>query len=66
MRKLLCKLGKHKFMLTKDKLHIKEYECSSCKQKYTENGYGQLVKLNSYWQKNNLLFEQYYKQNKAV
>lgn len=66
MKKLLCKLGKHSFSITKNSLHVKEYECACCKTKFTEDGYGRIVRLNRYWQKNNQLFEHYFNSEKAI
>jgi len=36
---------------------IEEYECANYSQKFTTDGYGKIVKLNSYRKENNLLFE---------
>jgi hypothetical protein len=55
-----CKIRGHKLTsLKKNNLLIKEFECSNCHQKFTTDGYGRTVKLNSYWQENNLLFEKF-------
>jgi hypothetical protein len=45
---------------------LKEYQCRCCNQKYTEDGYGQIVRLTKYWEMNNILFEQHYRNNTAV
>jgi hypothetical protein len=50
----------------KEDSQLKEYKCRCCKQKYTEDGYGQIVRLTKYWEVNNLLFEQHYRNNTAV
>ncbi len=60
--KIGCKLKGHNLeSITKSNLLIKEYACSACGKKFTTDGYGNLVKLNSYWAKNNLFFEKNYK-----
>jgi len=67
MRKLVCKVRGHQFVtLKKGDLQIKEFQCSCCKRKYTEDGYGQIVRLTKYWETNNLLFEQHFGNRKAV
>ncbi len=67
MKKLICKLVGHNFISLKNKdSQIREYQCSCCKQKYTEDGYGQIVKLTKYWEENNSLFEQHFKKRKAI
>ena len=59
MKRIVCKIKGHKLnSIKKNNLLIKEYECTNCQQKFTTDGYGQIVRLNSYWLKNNLLFEQ--------
>lgn len=58
MKRIACKIKGHKLTsIKKNNLLIKEYECTSCQQKFTTDGYGQIVRLNSYWQENNMLFE---------
>ncbi len=67
MRKVICKIKGHKFVSVKKERHqIKEYRCTCCRQKYTEDGYGQLVRLTKYWENNNLLFEKYFRNREAV
>jgi hypothetical protein len=67
MRKLICKIKGHQFVsVTKEAQQIKEYRCECCRQKYTEDGYGQIVKLTKYWENNNLLFERYFRNRTAV
>jgi len=58
MKKIVCKVKGHKLTsIKKNNLLIKEYECTNCSQKFTTDGYGQIVILNRYWQENNMLFE---------
>ena len=67
MRKLICKIKGHQFVsVAKEGHQIKEFRCECCKQKYTEDGYGQIVKLTKYWENNNLLFEKYFRNRTAV
>lgn len=67
MRKLLCKIKGHQFeSIKKYSTQVKEYQCSCCKQKYTEDGYGQIVRLTKYWETNNLLFEQHFSNRTAI
>jgi hypothetical protein len=67
MKKLFCKIKGHQFVsLKRGDYQIKEYKCSCCKQKYTEDGYGQIVKLTKYWETNNMLFEQHFRNRTAV
>lgn len=61
-----CKLFGHQLQtIKKDSILIKEYECKNCKEKFTVDGYGQIVKLSKYWQQNNAHFEKLF-QNKRV
>ncbi len=58
MKRIACKFKGHKLTsIKKNNLLIKEFECANCQQKFTTDGYGQIVRLNTYWQENNLLFE---------
>lgn len=67
MKKLLCKIKGHQFVsVRKESPQIKEYRCTCCKQKYTEDGYGQIVRLTKYWEVNNSLFEQHFNSRSAV
>lgn len=67
MKKLICKIKGHQFVsVKKGTLQLKEYQCRCCKQKYTEDGYGQIVKLTKYWETNNMLFERHYRNRTAV
>ena len=66
MTKLRCKLRGHKLIsLAKENQKTKEYQCQCCQKKFTEDGYGKIVKLTKYWENNNLLFEKYF-QNKTA
>ncbi|NND61595.1 MAG: hypothetical protein HKN48_00210 [Flavobacteriaceae bacterium] len=67
MKKLICKIKGHSFIPVKKSVApIKEYTCSCCKQRYTEDGYGQIVRLTKYWEMNNLLFEKHFQNQQAV
>lgn len=67
MKKLVCKVRGHQFVSIKKGEHrLKEYQCRYCKQKYTEDGYGQIVRLTRYWEMINLLFERYYHNKTAI
>lgn len=57
MKLFSCKLTGHILKeITSDSIYMKEFECSKCKQQYTTNGYGKLVKLTKYWKENNQYF----------
>ena len=58
MKNIICKIRGHKLDNT-NKLTslIDEFACTCCNQKFTSDGYGQIVKLNPFWKENNLLFE---------
>jgi len=67
MKKLICKIRGHQFVsLKKGARKIKEYECQCCKQKYTEDGYGKIVRLTKYWETNNSLFERHFQKKTVV
>jgi len=58
MKHLFCKIKGHSFAeIPKSGIHIKAYECSNCSEKFTTDGYGKMVKLNSYWEKNHEFFQ---------
>lgn len=58
MKRIACKIKGHKLsLIKKSNILIKEYTCVNCKQKFTTDGYGQIVKLTSNWKENNILFE---------
>ncbi|RMA65816.1 hypothetical protein [Ulvibacter antarcticus] len=58
MISLSCKIKGHKLSsIQKESIFIEEFECANCNQKFTTDGYGKMVKLNPYWEKNNKMFE---------
>lgn len=66
MKKLLCKIKGHSFKtVKKGHFQLEEYACSRCQQKYTTDGYGQIVRLTRYWEENNMLFEKYFSKSAA-
>lgn len=66
MAKLSCRIKGHQLVsLETNNIQIKEYECSCCKQKFTTNGYGRIVKLTPYWKQNHAMFEQYFNKQTA-
>ncbi|GER58853.1 hypothetical protein ULMA_09610 [Patiriisocius marinus] len=67
MGKLRCKIKGHNLTtVSTANVLIKKYECSHCKQQYTVNGYGKIVKMDSVWEKNHQLFINYFERNAAV
>lgn len=67
MAKLKCKLKGHQLITVNTaNVLIKKYQCKNCKQLFTINGYGKMVKMNSDWEKNHQLFANYYQNKKAV
>jgi len=67
MKLFSCKLTGHVLKeISTDSLYIKEYECSKCKQQYTTNGYGKLVKLTKYWKENNQYFVPFLEQKSTI
>lgn len=59
-KSIKCKIFGHKLVqLNHDDLLIKEYECVRCKQQFTTDGYGRIVKLSDYWKDNHSLFSKY-------
>ena len=66
MKRIKCKIKGHKLSpLKRETAVIKEYECTQCNQKFTIDGYGQLVKLTQFWIQNNMLFEKFYQNKRA-
>ncbi len=58
MKQLICKIKGHTlFETSKAGIHIKQYECSNCREKFTTDGYGKMVKFNRYWEKNHEFFQ---------
>jgi len=63
MKGILCKIRGHNYSpQSTGNILIKEYECTSCNEKFTTDGYGKIVKLNRYWKENNILFEKYFQE----
>ena len=61
MKSLICKIKGHHFSTSKKVNNlIKEFECKNCKQKFTTDGYGNIIKLTTYWKDNNAFFEKYF------
>jgi hypothetical protein len=66
MRKIACKIIGHRLsLIQKNTVLNKEYKCSNCEQKFTIDGYGQIVKLNAYWEENNMLFQRLLEKQRA-
>ena len=66
MKSLICKVIGHNY--TKNdhsKIHVNDYVCKNCNEKFTTDGYGTIVKLTPFWKENNLLFEQYAQENRV-
>ncbi|RDK88218.1 hypothetical protein [Marinirhabdus gelatinilytica] len=62
MKIFSCKITGHNLNeLTNNALYVKEYECAKCKQQFTTDGYGRLVKLTRYWKENNKYFATFIK-----
>ncbi len=62
MKQIVCKFFGHKLKRnTTNYQTITEYSCQRCKQKFTTDGYGKIVKLTPYWEQNNLLFKKHSK-----
>jgi len=63
MKRLNCKIQGHTLVKIKSEdVQLKNFECTHCKQEFTTDGYGRVVKLTKFWQENNKLFEDYFKQ----
>jgi len=66
MNSLICKIIGHKYTKNgRDSFHTNDYECKNCKENFTTDGYGTIVKLTPFWKENNLLFEQYAQENRV-
>lgn len=62
MKLFPCKLTRHTLReISGNTLYAKEFECSKCKQQYTTDGYGKLVRLTQYWKENNKYFASFAK-----
>lgn len=64
MNTIICKIIGHNYTKVKDS-SVNEYTCKNCKEKFTTDGYGTMVKLTPFWKENNLLFEQYSREKSA-
>jgi len=61
MKALICKLVGHDYhKKNKKNLLYDEIECKICKQNFTTDGYGKVVKLTSFWKKNHLFIEKHF------
>ncbi|MGV6828373.1 MAG: hypothetical protein ACWA45_03135 [Flavobacteriales bacterium] len=61
MKNLTCKIVGHKLIdIKKENVLLKEYQCKNCKKKFTTDGYGKLVQLNSFWKNNHIIFEKHF------
>ena len=59
-KSLRCNITGHKLkLITEDHIQIKEFTCTHCGKEYTEDGYGRLVSLNTYWKTTNNRFKEY-------
>ena len=67
MKKNTCKIRGHKIEpVATNNVQIKQFECCRCKEQFTTDGYGRIVKLTKYWKQNHLLFENYFRKRAAV
>lgn len=58
MKKFVCKIIGHRLTsVSKNNLSHQAYQCTSCQQKFMAGGNGEMVKLNSHWEENNMLFD---------
>ena len=54
MKELKCKIFNHSLIKTSShSALVKEYKCTCCHKKFTKDGYGVIVVLDSYWKLNN-------------
>jgi hypothetical protein len=61
MKQLRCKIKGHSLSpVSNQPFHIQEYECTCCKQKFTTDGYGRLVKFTPYWEENHEFFNDHF------
>lgn len=59
MKNLLCKLKGHKLERIRTSFSLtEEYSCQCCQKKFTTDGYGRRVPMNSYWESNNAFFNE--------
>lgn len=67
LKALRCKVNKHDLLpLETLVVEIKKFECRNCKQVFTTNGYGNIVKMDATWEKNHQLFLAYYSKRAAI
>jgi len=64
MKSLLCKIKGHHFVKQSKTILYEELKCKNCKQEFTTDGYGRVVKLNSFWRKNHLFIEKHFQKPK--
>jgi len=63
MKTIICKIFGHNFTkINKSDVFVLNYQCKTCSQKFTTDGYGSITKLTPFWEENNLLFKKYYKE----
>lgn len=58
---LRCKVKRHELaVIATENVQIQKYECLHCKQQFTRDGYGKIVKLDSYWERSHQIFTSYF------
>lgn len=67
MKTLICKfIGHHYTEINKSSILAPNYQCKTCKQKFTTDGYGTITKLTPFWEENNLMFKKYIQDKGAI
>lgn len=67
MSHVICKLKGHKVQpVQHDHNLFQLFECKFCDEKFTTDGYGRLVKFNSYWEKNHKFFYRHFNKRLQV
>lgn len=67
MKLLSCKFKGHSLkQIATDSLYKEEFQCVNCKQQFTTDGYGRMVKLSKYWRENNRYFETVFANQKSA
>lgn len=67
MKLFSCKLTGHTLKeISNTTIYTKEFECVKCKQQYTTDGYGKLVRLTQYWKENNKYFSSFSKNEAKI
>ncbi len=62
-----CKLRGHSLKrISNGSIYTEELECSTCKRKFTTDGYGRVVKYTEYWEENHAFFRQYLKEHSGI